>query len=240
VIDTLCDRARGQNVAVACFYCDFTVRKEQSPTNMLGAILRQIVGGLKEIPEGIVQAFEDQKQVIGGRGLRLPEIVRMLQTISSSRRTFICVDALDECVPEYRVKLLSSLRDILQKSPDARIFLTGRPHIRGEVERRLCGKTLSLSISPNEDDIIRYLQSRLEEDTTPEAMDDALEADILESIPESISEMCVRETIPETYLSHLLIVIYLAFCWFPSRLKKSCEKQPSLVGERSSLQSPIP
>ena len=240
MIDTLCDRARGQNVAVACFYCDFTVRKEQSPTNMLGAILRQIVGGLKEIPEGIVQAFEDQKQVIGGRGLRLPEIVRMLQTISSSRRTFICVDALDECVPEYRVKLLSSLRDILQKSPDARIFLTGRPHIRGEVERRLCGKTLSLSISPNEDDIIRYLQSRLEEDTTPEAMDDALEADILESIPESISEMCVRETIPETYLSHLLIVIYLAFCWFPSRLKKSCEKQPSLVGERSSLQSPIP
>ena len=161
----------------------------------MGAILKQVVSGLKEIPKEVMQAFEDQKQAIGGRGLRLPEIVKMLQTISSSRHTFICIDALDECVPEYRVKLLSSLRDVIQKSTGTRVFLTGRPHIRGGIEKRLGGGILSLFISPNEDDIIKYLRARLEEDTTPEAMDDSLEADILKSIPESVSEMYVRDTI---------------------------------------------
>lgn len=195
VIDTLCDRAGEQGFTVACFYCDFTAQNKQSPTSILSAILKQVVSGLKEIPKEIMQAFEDQKQAIGGRGLRLPEIVKMLQTISSSRHTFICIDALDECVPEYRVKLLSSLRDIIQMSTGTRVFLTGRPHIRGEMEKRLGGRTLSLFISPNEDDIIKYLRARLEEDTTPEAMDDSLEADILKSIPESVSEMYVRETI---------------------------------------------
>lgn len=191
VIDTLCDRAREQDFAVACFYCDFTAQNEQSPTSTLGAVLKQVVSGLKEIPEEIMQAFEDQKQAIGGRGLRLPEIVKNLQTISSSRHTFICIDSLDECVPEHRVKLLDSLKSIIQKSPGTRVFLTGRSHIRSEIEKRLGGRILSLLVSPNEDDIVKYLRARLEEDTTPEAMDDSLESDILKSIPESVSEMYV-------------------------------------------------
>jgi len=192
VIDTLCDRAREQGFIVTCFYCDFTAQNEQSPASVLGGILKQVVSGLKEIPKEVMQAFEDQKRAIGGRGLRLPEIVKMLQTISSSWHTFICIDALDECAPEYRVRLLGSLRDIIQKSTGAKVFLTGRPHIRDEIEKRLGGRTLSLLISPNEDDIIKYLRARLEEDTTPEAMDDSLETDVLKGIPESVSEMYVR------------------------------------------------
>ena len=53
VIDSLCDRARGQNAAVACFYFDFAAQKEQSPASVLGALLRQVVSGLKEVPEEI-------------------------------------------------------------------------------------------------------------------------------------------------------------------------------------------
>jgi len=48
---------------------------------------------------------------------------------------------------------------------------------------------MSLSISPQKDDIIRYLHSRLHEDTTPDAMDNSLEADTLKKISEDISEM---------------------------------------------------
>ena len=61
------------------------------------------------------------------------------QIITATMRTFICVDALDECVPEHQVVVLESLRQILRGSPNTRIFMTGRPHIRGEVERRLGG-----------------------------------------------------------------------------------------------------
>ena len=205
VIDSLCDQARGQNVSVACFYFDFAARKEQSTTSMLGALLKQLVGGLEVIPEEISRAYQDQKKAIGGRGPRLPDILKMLEATSSKEPTFICIDALDECEAGHRTKLLDSLNQILRKSPGTRIFVTGRPHIQPEIGRRLHRRVTSLSIIPKRDDIIRYLRTKLDEDTTPDAMDDSLEADILEKIPDDISEMYVETTT----LRKLPRVIYL-------------------------------
>ena len=192
VIDNLCNQARGQNIAVACFYFDFAAQKEQSPTSMLGALLKQVVGGLGGVPVEIAEAYEDQKKVIGGRGPGLSDIVNMLQTTSPENRTFICIDALDECVAEHQVKILNSLNKILQKSPGTRIFVTGRPHIQNEIGKRLSGNVTTMRITPKRDDIISYLRSRLDEDTTPDAMDSSLEEDILKKIPEDISEMYVK------------------------------------------------
>jgi len=193
VIDNLGDQARGENATVACFYFDFAARSEQSRVSMLGSLLKQLVCG-QEIPQEISQSYQDQKNVIGGRGPRLPEIVEMLQTTTSERRTFICIDALDECTAGHRVKVLDSLKRILQKSPGTRIFMTGRPHILPEIRRRLAGRITSISVSPKRDDIITYLHTRLAEDTAPDAMDTALEAEILRKIPESVSEMYVAAT----------------------------------------------
>ena len=189
VIDWLCDEARGRNVAVACFYFDFIAQKEQPPASMLGAVLRQVVSGLEEIPEEIVKAYEDQKKVIDGRGLQLAEITKMLWTTASEKPTFICIDAVDECVAGYRVKILDSLNQIIQRSPGTRVFVTGRPHIKAEVWKRLPGRALLLRIAPRRHDIISFLNSRLDEDTTPDAMDDSLKADILNKIPRDISGM---------------------------------------------------
>lgn len=193
VIDALCDQAVGHNAAVACFYFDFAARQEQTPTNMLGALLRQVVGGMERIPDEIVQAFRSQKSVIGGRGLLVREITQMLQIASSSQRTFLCIDALDECPEEHGPRVLGSLRQILQKSPNTRIFLTGRPHIRDDVEKRLAGRAAVMSISTSRGDITGYLQTRLDEDNIPDAMDSNLKEAIVKIVPETISEMCVRE-----------------------------------------------
>ena len=210
VIDSLCDQARGLDVAIACFYFNFAAQKEQSSTSVLGALLKQVVGGLDEVPAEVVRAYEDQKKVIGGRRPRLPDHVRMLQAASSGRRTFICIDALDECLGGHQVKLLSSLNQILKESPATRVFVTGRPHIRAEVGKRLPGRVTSISITPRRDDIISYLQSRLDEDTTPDAMDSGLEADILKKIPEDISEMYVQTpTLGKLSQSYPLTDIYL-------------------------------
>ena len=189
MVDSLCDWARGRDAAVACFYFDFAAQKEQSLTNVLGSLLKQIVGGLENIPAKMAQAFRDQGKVIGGRKPGLGEIVEMLQDISSSRRTFICIDALDECVVEYRGKLLDSLAQVLHKSPTTRIFLAGRLHIRDEVEKHLAGRVVAVSVTPTKDDIIQFLRARLGEDTTPDAMEKSLEEDIIKIIPETVSEM---------------------------------------------------
>ena len=197
VVDRLCDEARGKNTAVTCFYSDFAARKDQSVTNMLGSLLKQVVGGMPKVPEEISRAFQEEGMAIGGRGPRLPDIVKMLQTVTSSLSTFICIDALDECAAVHRVKLLDSLKQILEKSPRTRIFIIGRPHILAEIEKRLAGRVISLSVGPVRDDIIEYLRVRLDEDETPDAMDESLAAEIMEKIPGSMSEMDVGARILE-------------------------------------------
>ena len=190
MVDYLGDQAVEEEMAVACFYYDFASRGVQSPTNMLGSLLKQLLSGLGAIPGEIVRKFRGQK-VIGGRKLHLPDVVKMLADVSSLQRTFICVDALDECVPKHRVEVLEALGEILLRSPSTRIFMTGRSHIRGAVERGLGGRAKSVLIKPRDDNIVTYLCTRLGKDTTPEVMDSRLENDIMKSIPEEISESYV-------------------------------------------------
>ena len=189
VIDSLYELAVGGNAVVAYFYFDFAAQEEQSPTIILGSMLRQVVRGLDEIPERIAKAFRDRGKAIDSRRPAFSEIVGFLQDISSSRCTFLCIDALDECPAEHRVKLLDSLNQILQKSPGARIFLTGRSYIRSEVGKHLAGRAATRSITPAKDDIIIFLRVKLKEDTMPDAMDKSLEEEILKKIPETVSEM---------------------------------------------------
>ena len=193
VIDSLCDQARRGDSTVSCFYFDFAAQKEQSLTNMLGALLKQVVSGLEDTPEELSQAYQNRNSAIGGRGPPFADIVKLLQSTCSKKPTFICIDALDECSEGYRVKLLDSLNQILQKSPGTRIFVTGRPYIRPMIGRRLVGRVTSLAVGPTRDDIIEYINTKLGEDTNPDAMDSSLEADILKKIPEDISGMYVEK-----------------------------------------------
>jgi len=192
VIDKLCDEAVEEDTAVVCFYFDFAARNEQSPVNMLGSLLRQLVSGLEGIPEAVVRSFRNQKKVIGGRGLQVAGILKMFQTITTRKRMFICVDALDECAPEHRMVILESLGQIVRESLDTRILLTGRSHVRSEVERKLGGAVAFLLIEPTGDGIIGYLREKLRSDTTPEIMSSALEENIMESISRIGSETYVE------------------------------------------------
>ena len=189
VVDTLCDQTGGQNIAVCCFYLDFAARKEQCVTNVLGSLLKQMVGGMEKIPEEISRAFQQQTTTIGGRKPQLMNIMQMIQLIVSSRRTVMCIDGLDECSGVQRARLLGSLQQILDKSPRTRILVTGRPYIRAEVERRLAGHVESVPISSLRKDITEYLRIKLDEDDALDAMDESLEAEILEKVPENVSDV---------------------------------------------------
>jgi len=135
--------------------------------------------------------ISETEEAIGGRRLQLPDIVKMCAAVTSLQRTFICIDAVDECVPNHRLEVLDALGQILQMSPSTLMFMTGRSHIRGVVERGLGGRMISVSIKSRDDDIVTYLHARLRKDTTPEAMNNFLENDIVKSISEEISETYV-------------------------------------------------
>jgi len=188
VIDSLCDQAGEKGTAVVGLYCDFLAQQEQSTTNVLGAILKRLVGR-GGIPDHIREAYQKAEEGFGGRGLRLPNMVEILkQTVASLRRIFVCIDALDELAPKHRRDLFESLQEMVPVSPNMRIFLTGRPHINDEVVESF-REGVKIPVSPTQNDIKSYLEMRLKGDTTPKAMDDQLRADIMRAIPEKISEM---------------------------------------------------
>jgi len=178
---------RRQDITVTGLYCDYLDRKEQTTSNMLGAILKQLVGGT--IPEETRKAFEDAKEHFGGVGPRVPELVQMLKTtIAQRQRVVICIDGLDESFAVHRTGLFRALQAIVRELPNVRLFLTGRPFIRGEVESYFPGVDAIL-VSPSREDTEALLRLRLDEDTEPDAMDASLRADIMEIIPSKISEM---------------------------------------------------
>ena len=191
VIDTLCDQTEEENLTVACLYCDYLAQEEQTTTNIMGAILKQLVGR-GDIPEDIRVAFLKAKQEVGGRRPLLADLVRMLRiAIAPLAKVFICIDALDECPPKNLPLLLESLRDSIRGSTGARIFLTGRPHVREAIQKYFT-KAVAVPISPNPDDVRNYLEMRLDRDPEPEAMNVGLRADIVKTILEKTSDMCVR------------------------------------------------
>ena len=234
VIDYLCDQAGGQNATVACFYFDFAARKEQSLARMLGCLLRQLVFGLEEIPEEISQAYKERQNAIGGQGPQISTILKMMQAASAKKRAIICIDALDECATEHLAKLLDSLSQIIQQSPDTRIFVTGRPHILHEIGRRLAGRVASLLVSPRRDDITRYIYTRLAADITSDAMDSNLQTDILGKIPENISEMYVAATILQK-LGQLCTDKYIYRFLLVSLNIDAILEEPTIYGRRQKL-----
>jgi len=156
---------------------------------MIGALTKQLVNALGMVPTEIEEAFERAEREVGGRGLQVSEAIKLLQAaIAPVNRTFICIDALDECSDKHLSQLLTSLHTVSQASPDIRLFITGRPHIRSAVERYLPAGGQVLTISPSSEDIKEYLEIELGRDLDSEAMSPALRADILKRIPERIPD----------------------------------------------------
>ena len=192
VIHTLCGRVSVGNMAVACVYCEFHTQNEQSTAELLGALLKQIVSALELVPNEIQREFENSKGRVGGCRLLLPDILGMLvRSLSCLPRVFICIDALDEFPAKHRPELWESLRQIVQECPNTRLFLTGRLHIRDEVQEYFPGAAEMLQISPRERDIELYLRMRLSRDPEPDVMDEELKTDVLRIVPEVISRTYV-------------------------------------------------
>jgi len=190
VIDSLCDQERKEDITVGCLYCDFLAQREQTITSMVGTILGQLVGR-GDIPIYLLEEFQEGQKETGGRGLLLSDLMRMLRmALAYLRQVFICIDALDECLPKNLPKLLGSLRDVVRGSSETRIFLTGRPHIGGAIQRYFLNPVV-IPVSPNTDDIRRFPEMKADGNGELEAMDNNLRADIVKAILDMVSDMCV-------------------------------------------------
>jgi len=178
-------------MAVIFLYCDYQTQKDQSAVNMIGGLIRQAALRAPRIPSEIKSAFDESKQE-GGDGLQLPDMVKLfVQVIGSIEVVYLCVDAVDEMLPQHRLEFLRALRQIVQEAPNVRLFLTGRPYIRAELDKHLTKRAYDIHIVADQRDITRYLSRKMDDDDDqdPGLMTEDLKNDIMKTMLEKASEM---------------------------------------------------
>jgi len=158
---------------------------------MIGNLLRQVTVGAVGIVGEIRNAFEKARRG-GGKSLGLAEMVQLfVNTIGFLHRVYICVDAIDELLPQHRSEFLRALSQIVQGAPNTRLFLTGRSHIRGGLDRHLTMRAYTIHIVPSRGDIARYISWRMDgdKDWDSDLMTENLKKEITKIILEKASEM---------------------------------------------------
>jgi len=190
VIDTLRKRARGQNNAVVFLYCDYQTQKDQTPANMIGSLVRQTDLRAPKIQSEIKSAFDESKNE-DCNGLQLPEMVKLfVNVIASCEVVYLCVDAVDEVLPQHRSEFLRALGQIVQEAPNVRLFVTGRPYIRIELDKHLTRGAYAIHIVADQGDITRYLSRKMDDDDQgPNLMTEDLKNHIMKTMLEKASEM---------------------------------------------------
>ncbi|KAF8541994.1 hypothetical protein BDD12DRAFT_442140 [Trichophaea hybrida] len=178
VVDHLATNFSGKNVGVACLYCDYRDRKAQTPVNMIGGLLKQFITAFPVIPKEITQAFQPN----GQRSLELHTACDMLRTVLQSfHRSYVCIDALDECNNDDRRTFLEYLGGVMQGS--TRLFLASRQSVQNDVKKYLGIKSLvTIQLVANQQDIEKYINHRISEDNRPDIMNDNLRKEIVTTI----------------------------------------------------------
>jgi hypothetical protein len=187
VIDKLGEHVgQGLKIGLGYIYCDYRDQKEQTTENILGAVLKQLLGPLPEIPESVLKLYGER--VSQGKPLSLTDAVDLLSIACAQfSKVYVCLDALDE---------LGNLRGLLKQLRDSpssmQIFITGRHHIQGTVQEYLT-EGQSISIAAHESDIRRFIEHEIggPNDFEPRAMNEGLRKDILNKVVDSAKGVLV-------------------------------------------------
>ncbi|RWA06648.1 hypothetical protein EKO27_g8459 [Xylaria grammica] len=161
VVDWLESKHRGTNVAVIYIYCNYKEEQIQTPRNMIGSLLKQLIQRRAVLPDHVRGLYKKNLQTTTHLGL--DELTRALvQEMTAFSSVFVVIDALDEC-PERgntRARLLTEVQKLPQ---NARILITSRysSKIEGKFEN-----VLRIDIRETDDDVKRYVEARIEKETS--------------------------------------------------------------------------
>ncbi|KAI5808432.1 hypothetical protein BZA77DRAFT_348101 [Pyronema omphalodes] len=161
----------GDETCVAFIYCDYCNRNVQTATNMIGELLKQAITASKKSSRDTIQRLLKKKK-------------------EGFEKTYICIDALDECNEADRRQLIQYLVELSSPSdndddyPPIRLFFTGRPTMEQYVTSHASiAPTIPLTVKleASTEDIAAYIAHKICEDHKFE-MDDDLKNEIAEKI----------------------------------------------------------
>ncbi|KAM5437912.1 hypothetical protein MaudCBS49596_006473 [Microsporum audouinii] len=158
VIDEIRNSISGHDV-MAFHYFDYQDQDLQTHSGVLSSILRQIIAMMPDIPQCVMGAYTKSG---GSSSLPAHELEKLILSITQGvQRTYIIIDALDECIEATNRKpLLSFLNQISKQNPAVRLFVTSRPYPRDihtafQAHRQIV-------IQAHESDLRRYLYREID------------------------------------------------------------------------------
>ena len=173
--------AREGSVALASIYCNYKDNMDQTPVNLLANIWTQIrrQGPLDPAVESLYDRNSNARP-------RLDDVCKILRAeINRLDKAFVIVDALDECQPAYRLRLLTELRAL---QPKLRLMVTSRFFDSFGADM---GLDTDIEILAHDADIKRYVEE-IALMTPRLARWMASEASLVSTIVEKVTEAAQR------------------------------------------------
>ena len=125
---------------------------------MIACLVRQLIGRSKKLPQQLYRLYEELE--LQKRRPDLEELKNLLISLCNEReRTFILVDALDECDAIHERRRLLPLLESLPHG-STRLFVTSRPN--NEDIHRIFRNAFQISISAPNYDIQRFVTETME------------------------------------------------------------------------------
>jgi Cdc6-like AAA superfamily ATPase len=158
VVEDLISRYQDLNVGIAYIYLNFRRQEEQRVEDLLASLLKQLSRKLSPLPhslKSLYNSYENKRTRPSS-----DEILEILLSVTSKySRTFILVDALDECQASggCRTKFLNELFNLQERS-GTNVFTTSR--FIPEILKRFT-ESASLEIRATDDDVRLYIDSRI-------------------------------------------------------------------------------
>jgi Cdc6-like AAA superfamily ATPase len=176
------------DVGIAYLYCNFRQQHEQKSIDLIMSLLKQLV---RQRPSllNVVKSFYDIHKPKHTRP-SFDEFLKVFQDVAASySRTFIIVDALDECQisHEGRGMFMQEIFNI-QSKLRVNIFVTSR--FIQEIEARF-DKSIRLEIRASNDDVQKYLDQKLQNATSTVLKDHSLQGEIKSKITQAAGGMYV-------------------------------------------------
>lgn len=130
VVDHLQAESDIHGIGLAYIYCDYNEQDQQTPSQLIGALNKQLARQSVELPVQVKILYADNKEP--KLPLDVDQQIKLLhQLVALFPTTFIVIDALDEVdnsVHQHRRILLDAIKRFMSSS--IRLFVTSRPHSR--------------------------------------------------------------------------------------------------------------
>ncbi|KAL4802471.1 hypothetical protein BDV18DRAFT_154179 [Aspergillus unguis] len=212
-VNYVSEATEGQGVAVAYVYCDYKDERTHSEFELLSSIARQLANHYVGIPPA-VRKFRD-KNADKKRNPTSKEWITLIKVLSHHfPKTYIFIDALDECPERNRDEFVRFLKDLEESTL---LFLTSRP-IDFPVR---FSKIQRIEISAAARDMETYLKAEIKSRSRPSKLtvnDPNLESDIIKCL--------IRNAAGMFLLAHLQIET-LSRLHSPRQIRKAMDTLPS-------------